>query len=115
MDTFTNKTQQSRLGPRLIRWTGLIVCMVWSLSTTTTVLAQSLDGTDASNSFFAQPASISLKQATKIAKEHTGGRVLSASPKRRGEQVEYRVRMLVNGERVRTVVVDGRGNVVSRR
>ncbi|MEM7098085.1 MAG: PepSY domain-containing protein [Pseudomonadota bacterium] len=70
---------------------------------------------DASNSNFAPQSRVSLKQATAIARKHTGGRVLSANTKQRGAQVEYRVRMLVNGERVVTVTVDQAGQVRDRR
>ena len=70
---------------------------------------------DASAQSFAPQSRISLKEATSIAREHVGGRVLSANTKQRGAQVEYRVRMLVNGERVVTVTVDHNGEVRERR
>ncbi len=60
---------------------------------------------------FAPAPGISLEQATSIARKHTGGRVLSASPRVRSQGTEYRVRMLVDGERVVTVTVDHRGRV----
>ena len=70
---------------------------------------------DAATNSFAPQTRVSLKQATVIAREHTGGRVLSANTKQRGTLVEYRVRMLVNGERVVTVTVDQNGEVRERR
>ena len=71
---------------------------------------------DASNSYLVSSApAVGLKQATAIAREHTGGRVLSANKKQRSGQVVYRVRMLVDGERVVTVVVDAEGKVRQRR
>ena len=70
---------------------------------------------DAANNSFAPTSRVSLKQATAIARKHTGGRVLSANTKQRGAKVEYRVRMLVNGERVVTVTVDQSGQVRDRR
>ena len=70
---------------------------------------------DASSNSFAPQTRVSLKQATAIAREHTGGRVLSANTKQRGPQVEYPVRMLVNGERVVTVTVDHNGEIRERR
>lgn len=60
---------------------------------------------------FAPAPGISLEKATSIARKHTGGRVLSASPRVRSQGTEYRVRMLVDGERVVTVTVDHRGRV----
>lgn len=70
---------------------------------------------DAASNSFAPQTRVSLKQATVIARNHTGGRVLSANTKQRGTLVEYRVRMLVNGERVVTVTVDQNGEVRERR
>ena len=70
---------------------------------------------DASSNSFTTRSRVSLKQATGIARKHTGGRVLSAHTKQRGAAVEYRVRMLVNGERVVTVTVDQSGHVRDRR
>ncbi len=67
------------------------------------------------NGFAPQPG-LSLKEATRIAKTYTGGgRVLSASPMLKPQGVEYRVRMLVDGERVVTITVDNRGRVRQRR
>ena len=71
--------------------------------------------TDTSSSFFAPPPGITLKQATAIARKHTGGRVLSADPRQRGEVMEYRVRVLIDGERVVTLMVDENGRVRNRR
>lgn len=66
------------------------------------------------DSFVAQPG-INLREATAIARKHTGGKVLSANPRQRGAVMEYRVRMLVDGERVVTVTVDDSGQVRERR
>ena len=67
-------------------------------------------GNNASSQFAPQPG-ISLEQATQKARKATGGRVLSASPRQRSTGTEYRVRLLVDGERVITVTVDSRGRV----
>ena len=64
----------------------------------------------ASNGFAPAPG-ISLEKATAIARKHTGGRVLSATPKQRSNGTVYRIRMLVDGERVVTVTVDERGQI----
>ena len=64
---------------------------------------------------FAPAPGISIEQATAIARKHTGGRVLSATPKQRSSGTEYRVRMLVDGERVMTVVVDHQGRIKNKR
>ena len=69
----------------------------------------------AARNSFVQTAPISLKQATVIAREHTGGRVLSANTRQRAGVVEHRIRMLVNGERVVTLTVDAEGQVRNRR
>ncbi len=65
--------------------------------------------------YFAPQTSISLQEATAIARRHTGGRVLSANPMQKRLGTEYRVRMLVDGERVVTVTVDPQGRVRDRR
>ena len=66
-------------------------------------------------SSFAPAPGISIEKATAIARKHTGGRVLSATPKTRSTGTEYRIRMLVDGERVTTVVVDHRGRIKNKR
>lgn len=67
------------------------------------------------SSSFAPAPSISLEKATSIARRHTGGRVLSTTPKQRSAGTEYRVRMLVDGERVVTVTVDHKGRIKNKR
>jgi uncharacterized membrane protein YkoI len=64
---------------------------------------------------FAPAAGISIDKATAIARKHTGGRVLSATPKQRSNGTVYRVRMLVDGQRVVTVTVDQTGRVTGGR
>ncbi len=56
-----------------------------------------------------QPA-ISVEQATAIARLETSGRVLSATPVEGGNR-GYRVRVLLEGGRVTTVVIDRKGGV----
>jgi hypothetical protein len=72
------------------------------------------NGAAPGNSFAPAPG-ISIEKATAIARKHTGGRVLSATPKSRSNGTEYRVRMLVDGERVMTVVVDHKGRIKNKR
>jgi len=60
---------------------------------------------------FAPAPGISIDKATSLARQKVGGRVLSATPKQRGGNTVYRVRMLVDGERVITVTVDQQGRV----
>jgi hypothetical protein len=69
----------------------------------------------AGSSSFAPAPGVSLEKATSIARRHTGGRVLSATPKQRSAGTEYRVRMLVDGERVVTVTVDHKGRIKNKR
>jgi len=67
-----------------------------------------------SSSFVAQPQSsarVSAAQAAAQVRRAHGGRVLSVSPARRGDALGYRVRVLVDGGRVKTVyVASGRVN-----
>ncbi len=69
----------------------------------------------ASSNYFAPQPGVTLKQATAIARKHTGGKVLSANPRKLGGVTEYRVRMLVDGERVVTLTVDSEGQIRERR
>ncbi len=73
------------------------------------------EGAAAPSHYFSPATGISLQQATTIARQATGGRVLSAAPEVRGSKTEYRVRVLVDGARVRTVVVDDQGRIKSER
>ena len=54
---------------------------------------------------------VSLERATAVAREATGGRVLSAKPLGADG---YRVRVLTEGGRVRTVHVNARGQITNR-
>ena len=58
-----------------------------------------------------RPPGITLEQAANEVRRHTGGRVLSASPAERGGQRGYEVRVLLDGKRVKSYFVDGRGRV----
>lgn len=69
----------------------------------------------AASTSFAPTPGISLEKATKIARQHTGGRVLSSTRRQRASGPEYRVRMLVDGERVITVTVDHKGRIKNKR
>ena len=71
--------------------------------------------TSGSTSRFAPQPGVSIERATQIARKHTGGRVISATPRERSSGTEYRVRMLVDGERVVTVTVDARGRIKKKR
>ncbi len=72
------------------------------------VAARGSDAVPPSN-FVQQPA-ISVEQATAIARRQTGGRVLSATPVDGGNR-GYRVRVLLDGGRVTTIVIDRNGGV----
>ena len=63
-----------------------------------------------------QAAGVSLRQAMAIARENTGGRVLSSKSFNSGNQGAqiHQIRLLVDGERVVTVVVDAQGRVRRR-
>lgn len=55
--------------------------------------------------FVAQPSFSAAEAASRVRRLH-GGRVLSVSPSRRGDSLGYRVRVLVDGGRVKTVYVE---------
>lgn len=61
-----------------------------------------------------RPNCISLEQAANKVRRQTGGRVLSASPDGRQGRCGYEVRVLEEGKRVKSYVVDGDGHVRSR-
>ena len=67
-------------------------------------------GPNGANSFLSNQAGISPREAAAIARrQHHQGRVLSVKP---NQSIKgYRVRMLVDGGRVVTVNVDGKGRV----
>ena len=56
------------------------------------------------SSFVAEPSLSATQAAAQVRRAH-GGRVLSVSPSRRGDSLGYRVRVLVDGGRVKTVYV----------
>lgn len=56
-----------------------------------------------------QRGSAAAKQAATAARNEVGGRVISVKPQKKGQG--HRVRMLVEGGRVVTVDVDGKGRV----
>ena len=58
-------------------------------------------------------ALISRDRAAEIARAETGGRVLRVDL-RNGDRPRYRVRVLIDGERVRNVIVDARSGRVRR-
>ena len=57
---------------------------------------------------------ISVERAARIARRHTGGRVLSTSPVNRGNKAGVEVRLLINGTRVTKVFVDAQGEIQGR-
>jgi uncharacterized membrane protein YkoI len=59
---------------------------------------------------------VSVRRAIALAREETGGRVLSSKSFNGGTQGAqiYQIRLLVEGERVITVVVDAKGRVRRR-
>ncbi len=60
---------------------------------------------------FAKSDSISLEEATRIVRRAYGGRVLSATPAKQNGKSGYKVRVLLDGGRVKTVFVDSNGSV----
>ena len=59
---------------------------------------------------------VNLNQAIRIAQEESGGQILSAKSVRAADGSQrHRIRVLVDGQRVTTMVVDQRGRVLRRR
>lgn len=61
-----------------------------------------VSGAQAPNNFVQNASGLSVEEATAIARRQTGGRVLSAAP---DGKKGYRVRVLLDGGRVTTVIV----------
>lgn len=61
----------------------------------------------------AQAGAISKSEAAELARARYGGRVLKVDEVSNGGRVVYRVRLLLDGGRIKTVNIDGNsGNVV---
>ncbi len=120
MHTAKSNLYKSPIARLWFTWTrgiALVALLVTSLSG---AYAQDADvppglAKDASSSYFSPSPGIGIKQATAIVRESIGGRVLSASPRQVGQHMQYRVRVLVDGERVITVTVDQNGRILRRR
>lgn len=54
---------------------------------------------------------VSAEQAAAIVRRAYDGRVVSVRPEGSGDQTVYKVRVLLDGGRVKTVQVDARGNL----
>jgi hypothetical protein len=65
----------------------------------------------ASSYFSSNPPGVSLQKATAMVRKRTGGRVLSATTRQNNGGEEHLVRVLVDGERVVTMVVDDQGRI----
>jgi len=85
--------------------TGLFaLTLVVSLASTAVHAQSGLIHLNKPRFFIAQSELISREKAASIAKQNTGGRVLEV--KLKGNN--YHVKMLLNGERIRTVRIDAR-------
>lgn len=58
--------------------------------------------------------SISMEQCANAVRRRTGGRVLSVTPARRGDDRGCEVRVLIDGKRLKDYFVDGDGNLRPR-
>lgn len=66
-----------------------------------------------SNLYLAQSGAISKSEAAEMARARYGGRVLKVDEVNNGGRVVYRVRLLLEGGRIKTVNIDGNsGNFV---
>ena len=103
------------------RW--LFVLVVLYAATPTLAVAareSSIQAPTNANSFIQPNRSsrrfVSLNQAIRIAQEESGGQVLSAKSVRGPDGSQrHRIRVLVDGERVTTMVVDQQGRLLRRR
>jgi len=110
MQTEPKRNLMNKLSKALVL-TSLMTCLSTSvLAGPNTVDLDALVAPASTNSF-APAAGISVEQATTIARRHTRGRVLSTTPKRMANGMAYKVRMLVDGERVVTLLVGPKGRV----
>ncbi|HJP04046.1 MAG: PepSY domain-containing protein [Gammaproteobacteria bacterium] len=85
-------------------WLLLIVALTVSLASMPLNAGSGSARSANKDRFIARPESISRDEAASIAKEATGGRILSVE--RKGNS--YRVKVLLKRERVRTVRIDAR-------
>ncbi|MDP6435951.1 MAG: hypothetical protein QF790_07795 [Gammaproteobacteria bacterium] len=86
------------------RLASLIVVLAVSLASMPMYAGSGASRGNNADRFIARPEYISRDKAASIAKNATGGRVLSVE--RKGRQ--YRVKVLLKGERVRTLRIDAR-------
>lgn len=82
---------------------------VMTLGTTPVAVAADLEGVQ----FVQRDELISRDRAADIARSRTGGRVLRVDL-RNGDRPWYRVRVLIDGEHVRSVAVDARSGRLRR-
>ena len=95
------------IAPSFKKW---ILGFVLVLPFYTADVAAARGGSAVPPSNLVQQPAISVEQATAIARLETSGRVLSATPIEDGNR-GYRVRVLLEGGRVTTVVIDRKGGV----
>ena len=103
------------------RWRWVLLCCavigLWVASSVQPVWAEPASGLAPATNNFVQPTRgsgriIGLNQAIRIAQEESGGQVLSAKSVRRPNGVlHHKVRVLVDGQRVMTMVVDQNGRL----
>lgn len=90
-------------------WIVAVALAVLTLGTIPTAAAADMGGVR----FVQRDDLISRDRAAAIARSQTGGRVLRVEM-RNGDRPWYRVRVLIDGERVRTVAVDARSGRLRR-
>lgn len=95
------------------RYGGLLPVLALLLAAGSPPAALGAEKPPAANRLAAE-ARLTPESAAGIARRETGGRVLSVTPMD-GAERGYRVRLLLDGGRVTTVVVGSRGGIESRR
>lgn len=88
---------------------GLLLVLAMLAGNGAPSFARAAEKDPAAKQLIARPA-MTAESAAGVARRETGGRVLSVTPLEGGQQ-GWRVRLLLDGGRVTTVLVDPRGGV----
>ncbi len=94
---------------KLVSMLALLLVSLGSAQVATAEITHLAAAQSSASNYVGNQPGVSKSQAAAAARSEVGGRVISVKP-RKGSQ-GYRVRMLVEGGRVVTVNVDGKGRV----
>lgn len=94
----------------------LLVLIALSLTTAPPAAAEARNGLPRAAADSRAEQNISASQAAAIVQRRFGGRVVDVDSYRRGGRLIYRVRLLQDEGRMRTIQVDGQsGDIIQRR